>query len=140
MSLIITAIWGFAKPFLEKYWLQIGTALVVGILVLTLHFKNEKIVTLNKEVTAITAELTQAKTELQNCRDNINSQNLAIDDAAKKTQTDQKQMDGLNTTIATLKQQQTKTLQQMKSAPIPKTCNDAVTYLKNGIGDLSWSK
>jgi hypothetical protein len=72
------------------------------------------------------------------CQSTITSQNDAITAAAKKALVDQQQMDALNGSLAILRQQQAKSLDQIKKAPIPKTCTDTTTYLKNGIGDLQW--
>lgn len=141
---------GKAFKFIVTYWKQI---IVVGMM-LTIFYQNFMHVEFLKwvgvrTIPGITQEYqTTLKTkedQLKTCEEGrakltgaINTLNSQVDKWATLSTQLQAQQDKLVVELAKMRKKAEHDVQEILNGPTPKTCDDAIKYLKDAAGELKW--
>ena len=131
-------------PYLKKYWKII--VIVIALIAFGVHYNglHSTITDQNKRHTKLVASTAAAA---QLCKDNritletaIDEQNGAITSLNKLLQDkgviiDQFQLDAFDAAVKHKKE-----LDDIKNEERPKTCEESINYLLDGVGELQWSE
>ena len=124
---------GVIQTYLS-YALALLLAISIGINVIY-HFNKA---VLKAENATLNITVGQLKQDIADKSKTVSDQNLKIIDAAKTANINKAQIDDLTAKLATQTQKNTDLIQKLLNQPAPKTCDDAISYLKNNIGIYQW--
>jgi type IV secretory pathway VirJ component len=116
------------------YALAALLAISIGINIIY-HFDRASLIAANTSLTTTAKRLTeQVKLDTKT----ILSQNDAINKAASKSKDNDRRISDLGTKLAAQTVTNQALIDKLNNQPAPKTCDDAVIYLKNNLGIFQW--
>jgi hypothetical protein len=140
----------YAGYFL-KYWKEIIIVILIGFILYQNNMETRILFTIDtipyyqKQLQLSTDEVDQTTLALESCATGNQALSQAIriqnDEIIKwKTTTTEleEQRNDLITKISNVHSQVAIDVQDILNTPTPKSCKDAVDYLRTGVGDLKW--
>lgn len=141
---IFSTIWGFIAPFASKILVYI-VAVLLGISLIYNGVDYFKIHSLNSQVTKLTTDQKTLNDQIAGLKGDvasrdatIASQNQKIQEAAGKASSMQSDLDKLQAKLDNQTKSNTALTNKLKNQPAPKTCSDAVEYLKTNSDIFKW--
>lgn len=140
-----------AMTFVIEHWRGILLSLLIGLMMYQnfsakqFLFGLDTIPSLQAENEALKAQVAVAATQLQVCADGnktltdaIDAQNKALQDLGGLTAKMDSEFKKLNETVNKIRKDTNKTVKDILDAPTPQTCEEAMQFLRDGVGDIKW--
>lgn len=131
-------IWDVISKVSWKVWLAVIIIITIILLGTVVHFKNATIQKQAQQITALNAAINQEKTEIVKYKAAIDSQNNQITAFEDTTKKNEATIHGLTETLTALQTAQDVKISELKNASTPKSCDEAMGYLRNNLKELSW--
>jgi peptidoglycan hydrolase CwlO-like protein len=129
-------IWTTIGKFLLKWWKEALALIIIGVLLGVIHWKNGTIQDQDKTILDLTAELAVAKSQLSECRGQIDGQNKKIEVAATNSLKNAEAMADLAKSLEAVKKDQKTVIASLRAQPAPKTCEEIKNYLQDSVEEL----
>jgi len=133
--MFLTAIMDFLKAFwgfFKRHWYGCITLAIIGVLALTLHFKDNTITKQAATIKNSAAVVQQWKDANATLNADITKQNLAVELLKQQTQDYKDQAAAAAKVVATVTSNYNTQYQWLLQHPAPTTCTGAMDYLLNG--------
>lgn len=136
----------FKKVFtaLAKVWREVLIIVLVGIVGYQ-NFSNTRFMFWAQTIPALEAELAESQDNLKKCADGNAVLSAAIDKNSARVEeykilTDELEASivDLNTVLTTERKINDEEIEKILNAPRPKTCEEAIDYLRDARKDLTW--
>jgi len=134
---ILSTVWGFIAPFASKILIYL-LAVILGISLIYNAVDYFKIHSLDSQVTKLNNDATDYQNQLKSKDATIADQNGKIIQAGKDSLALQQKLSATQQDLTTQQTTNDALIQRLKSQPTPKTCNDAVNYLKTNSDVFKW--
>lgn len=129
-------VWTAIGKFLLKWWKEALALIIIGALLGVIHWKNNTIQDQDKTIIDLTSELAVTKSQLTECRGQIDGQNKKIEEAAINSLKNVEAMAELSKSLKAVEKDQKTVIASLRAQPAPKTCEEIHDYLQKSAEEL----